>query len=52
MRVAGHMARIEERGFRTGFWCVSRKERDQLEDLGLDRKKILKWSSKKWSVKA
>jgi hypothetical protein len=47
MRFGGHMVCIGEGGFRTGFWWESRKERDQLEDLGLDKKIILKWISKK-----
>jgi hypothetical protein len=47
MRFSGHMAYIGEGGFRTGFWWGSLKEGDQLEDLGLDRKILLKWISKK-----
>jgi hypothetical protein len=41
------MVRSGEGGLRTGFWWESRKEIDQLEDLGVDRKIILKRIFKK-----
>jgi hypothetical protein len=47
MRFGGHMACIKKGGFRTVFWWGIRKERDQLKDLGLDKKIILKRISKK-----
>jgi hypothetical protein len=33
---------------RTGFWWGNLRERDNLEDLGLDGEMILKWAFKKW----
>jgi hypothetical protein len=32
----------------TGFWCGDLRERDHLEDLGVDGRIILKWIFKKW----
>jgi hypothetical protein len=32
----------------TGFWCGDLKERDHLEDLGIDGRVILKGIFKKW----
>jgi hypothetical protein len=34
---------------RTGFGWGNLKERDYLEYLGIDRRKILKWILKKWA---
>ena len=31
----------------TGFWCGNMRERDNLEDLGVDGKIILRWIFKK-----
>jgi len=32
----------------TGFWWENLRERDDLEDLGVDGRIILKWVFKKW----
>ena len=36
----------------TGFWWGDLKERDHLEDLGVDRRIVLKWIFKKWDWEA
>jgi hypothetical protein len=42
------MLHVWERGVvLTGFWWKNLREEDQLEDLGVDRKIILKWIFKK-----
>jgi len=33
----------------TGFWWGNLRERNHFEDLGLDRRIILKWIFKKWN---
>ena len=33
-----------------GFRCGNLKERDHLEDPGVDGRRILKWISRKWDV--
>ena len=35
-----------------GFWWGDLMERDHLEDLGIDRKIVLKWIFKKWDGEA
>jgi len=36
----------------TGFWWGNLRERDHLEDSGIDRKIILRWIFRKWDVGA
>jgi hypothetical protein len=46
MRWAGHVAPMGEA--HTGFWWGDLRERDHLEDPGVDGRIILKWIFKKW----
>ena len=41
------MARVGDRRGHTGFYWGDLRERDHLEDLGVDGKIILKWSFKR-----
>jgi len=50
MRWAGHGG--GRRDVHTGFWWGNLRERDHLEDQGLDGRIILKLISKKWDGKA
>jgi len=34
----------------TGFWCGNLRERDDLEDPGVDGRIILRWIFRKWHV--
>jgi hypothetical protein len=43
MKWAGHVACMGEGEKCTGFWWESPKERDHLEDLGIDERKGLGW---------
>ena len=52
MRLAGHVARNEKGGVQTGFWRVGLRERDHLEDTGLEGRIIVKWINKKWYEEA
>jgi len=36
----------------TGFWCGNLRERDNLEDPGVDGMIILRWIFRKWDVGA
>ena len=36
----------------TGFWWRNLRERDHLEDPGMDRRIILRWIFRKWGVRA
>jgi hypothetical protein len=48
MRWARHVARMEvNRDLYTGFWWESLRERDQLEDPGVDLRIILRWIFRK-----
>jgi hypothetical protein len=37
------------KGAYTGFWCGNLRERDHLEDPGVDER-ILRWIFRKWDV--
>jgi len=50
MRWAGHVARMAER--HTGFWWRNLRERDYLEDPGIDGRIILRWIFKRWDGEA
>jgi len=50
MRWAGYVACMGGREVHTGFWWGNLRERDCLEDPGLDGRTILKWIFRKWSV--
>jgi len=52
MRRAGHVARMGRGEVHTGFWWGGLRERDHLEDLGLDGKTILKCVLKTWDGKS
>jgi hypothetical protein len=43
MRWVGHVAHMEKRGKCTRFWWEGLKERDQLEDRGLDGRMGSEW---------
>ena len=36
----------------TGFWCRNLRERDHLENPGIDGRIILRWIIRKWDVGA
>jgi hypothetical protein len=51
MRWAGHVEREWGRAqMYTGFWCGNLRERDHLEDPGIDVLMILGWIFQKWDV--
>jgi hypothetical protein len=35
----------------TGFWLGNPKERDHLEDPGIDGRIVLRWTFRKWDVR-
>ena len=47
IRWAGHVARMGERRGYAGFWWRNLRERDHLEDPGVDAR-ILRWIFKEW----
>jgi hypothetical protein len=49
MRWAGHVARVEERRGACRILVGNLRERDHLEDLCIDGKKILRWIYRKWN---
>jgi len=46
----GHVARVGRGEVRTGFCWGNLRDRDYLENLGLDGRIILKWIFRKWDV--
>ena len=48
MRWAGHVARMGRRETYTGLWWGNLKERNHLEDTGVDGRIILRWVFRKW----
>ena len=55
MRWTGHVARVRERERERGiqgFWCGNLRERDHLEDPGVDGRIILRWILMEWDVRA
>jgi hypothetical protein len=48
MRWAGHVARIGRGKLHIGFWWENLRERDHLEDPGVDERIILRWIFWKW----
>ena len=51
MRLAGHVAGMGGEAYK-GFWLGDLRERDHLEDPGLDGRIILRWIFSKWDVGA
>jgi hypothetical protein len=47
MRWTGHVAHMGEMEVYTGFWWGNLKERDHLEDPGIDRRIVLRWIFRK-----
>ena len=50
MRWAGHVARRGRGDAYTGFRWGNLRERDHLEDSGIDGRIILRWIFRKWDV--
>ena len=48
MRWAGHVARMGRGPLHMGFWWENLKERDHLEDPGVDARIIFRWIFWKW----
>jgi len=52
MRWGGHVVRAGRVEVYTEFWWGNLRERDHLEDQGVNGRKILKWIFRIWDVKA
>jgi len=50
MRFTGHVARMGRGGVYTGFWWGNLRERDHLEDSGMDGRLIFRCIFRKWDV--
>ena len=50
MRCAGYVPRVGERRVAHSIHVEKPEERDNLEDLGVDRKMILQFIFKKWDM--
>ena len=50
IRLSGHVERMGERRDYTGFWWGNLRERDHLEDRGIDGR-ALRWMFRKWDVR-
>ena len=48
----GHVACMGDRRGAYGVWWGDLKERDHLEDVGIDGRLILRWIFKKWGGEA
>ena len=48
MRCAGHVACMGRGVVYTGFWWGSMREKDHLEDPGVDGREILRWIFREW----
>jgi len=46
----GRVARMGSVEVYTGFWWENLRERDYLEDTGVDGRIILRWIFRKWNV--
>ena len=49
-RWAGHVARVGREEVYTGFWWGNLRERDHLDDPGVDGSTILRWIFTKWEL--